>query len=167
MPPTGEFKFHELIQKPLGPYSDSAILSSSFPPPGIIPTLECLVLECGPNQDIGLDDTEFLLRPAENSLISKNPVYFYGVLQIESLDWLSPEGKARLEKELQMRDKELHPNITGSGLTLVWLYGDAKGRGSMISVIIRCKKNMFVEYMTCEFYLCLSMFDSSLILTPT
>ncbi len=146
-----EFRFRELIDEPLGPYPDSAILSSSFPPPGFLPTLECLTLERGDDEWIGLDDTEFVMPPSETNLVAKIPVYFYGTLKIESLDWLSPEGLTRLENELRIRDQELHPRLHKSQLTLQNVYGNAKGRGSMISVIVQCKKSMFVEYMTCEY----------------
>jgi hypothetical protein len=116
MPPN-EFKFRELIDEPLGPYPDSAILSSSFPPPGFLPTLECLTFERD-DKWIGLDDTELVMPPPESNLVAKIPVYFYGTLKIESLDWLSPEGLTRLENELRIRDQKLHPHLHESQLTL-------------------------------------------------
>jgi hypothetical protein len=146
----GEFRFRELIEKPLGPHFDSVILSPSFPQLGALPTLEYLTIECN-KQFIGLDDTEFIVAPPETNLVSRKPVYFYGVLKIESLNWLSEEGLSSLEAELRLRDEELHPHLRGSMLTLKNVYGDAKGRGSMISVILKCRKSMYVEYMTCEY----------------
>ena len=145
----GEFRFRELIEKPLGPHLDSIILSSSFPQLGFLPTLGGLTIECD-KKFIGLDDTEFIVAPPETSLVSRKPVYFYGVLKIESLNWLSEDGLSSLEAELRHRDEELHPQLHTSMLTLKTVYGDAKGRGSMISVILKCKKSMYVEYMTCE-----------------
>ena len=160
-----EFRFHELIEEPLGPHPDSVILSPTFPQYGVVQTLEYLTLECN-KQFIGLDDTEFVVAPPETSLVSRKPVYFYGVLKIESLDWLSEEGLATLESELRHRDEELHPHLRASMLTLKAVYGDAKGRGSMISVVVKCKKSMYVEYMTCEhpFFSLVFRFASSCLL---
>lgn len=146
----GEFRFRELIEKPLGPHFDSVILSPSFPQLGALPTLERLTIQCD-KQFIGLDDTEFIVAPPETNIVSRKPVYFYGVLKIESLNWLSEDGRSSLEDELRLRDKELHPHLRGSKLSLKTVYGDAKGRGSMISVILKCRKSMYVEYMTCEY----------------
>jgi hypothetical protein len=149
-----KFKFQQLINEPFGPYPDDEILSPSFPPPGFLPTLEVLALECA-NEAIGFDECEHILAPSQNSLTARHPVFFYGLLKIESLGWLSENGTDLLEAELRHRDQLLHPHIERSGITLERLYGNFKGRGSTISVYIRCEKKMAAEYMTCE-QLCIS-----------
>ena len=146
MPP--KFKFQELIDAPLGPFTDEEILSSSFPPPGFLPTLELLTLECA-EEPIGFDECEHILAPSEDSLTARHPVFFYGVLKVDSLEWLSEDGRNLLEANLRKRDEELHPRIQTSRLTLERLYGDVRGRGSTISVIIHCEKKLPAEYMTC------------------
>lgn len=149
MPP--KFNFQDLINKPLGPYSDAEILTKSFPPPGVLPTLELLALECA-NKPIGFDDCEHILAPSEDSLVSRHPVFFFGVLKVDSLEWLSDDGKNLLEADLRNRDEVLHPHIKKSGLTLERLYGDVSGQGSTVSVFIRCEKTLAAEYMTSDRY---------------
>ncbi|KAF8641109.1 hypothetical protein AX17_000752 [Amanita inopinata Kibby_2008] len=143
-----QFQFRELVDEPFGPYRDEEILNKSFPPRHFVPTLETLMLECG-DTPIGFDDSEFILPPPEHSWIAQNPVQFSGILRIESLDWLSPGGKQRLEAELRERDIELHRHLTTSPLSLAGVYGNGKAtKHSTIRVIINCVKCMFVEYMT-------------------
>ncbi|KIL60135.1 hypothetical protein M378DRAFT_14316 [Amanita muscaria Koide BX008] len=129
MPP--QFHFRDLVDEPYGPYSED-IFHQYFPVPGFVPSLQLLTLEC-----------KYLHR------INKYPVKFYGLLKIESLDWLSDEGKQLLEAEYRKRDERLHA-VRKSELTLETLYGDAKGRGSQISVFISSEKTLAAEYMTSE-----------------
>ncbi|KIL60153.1 hypothetical protein M378DRAFT_26641 [Amanita muscaria Koide BX008] len=117
-------------------------------PPGFVPSLQLLTLECN-NTSIGFDESEYVLAPPETSQINKYPVKFYGLLKIESLDWLSDEGKQLLEADYRKRDERLHA-VRKSELTLETLYGDAKGRGSQISVFISAEKTLAAEYMTSE-----------------
>ncbi|KAM6497701.1 hypothetical protein JOM56_005649 [Amanita muscaria] len=145
MPP--QFHFRDLIDEPYGPHSED-IFHPYFPAPGFVPSLQLLTLECN-NTSIGFDESEYVLAPPETSQINKYPVRFYGLLKIESLDWLSDEGKQLLEADYRKRDERLHA-VRKSELTLETLYGDAKGRGSQISVFISAEKTLAAEYMTSE-----------------
>jgi hypothetical protein len=146
MPP--KFKYQELVDTPLGPFADDEILSASFPPPEVLPTLEMLTLECA-EEATGFDECEYIMPPSSDSLISKHTVFFYGVLKVDSLEWLSEGGRDLLEANVRKRDEELHPHIGTSRLRLERLYDNAKRRGLAISVFIRCEKNLAAEYMTC------------------
>ncbi|KAM6501259.1 hypothetical protein JOM56_004273 [Amanita muscaria] len=145
MPP--QFHFRDLVDEPYGPYSED-IFHQYFPAPGFVPSLQLLTLECN-NTSIGFDESEYVLAPPETSQINKYPVKFYGLLKIESLDWLSDEGKQLLEADYRKRDEQLHA-VRKSEVTLETLYGDAKGRGSQISVFISSEKTLAAEYMTCK-----------------
>lgn len=94
-----------------------------------------------------LDESEFIISAPENSRVAHNPVYFFGKLKVDSLEWLTPEGKKWLEVDLRRRDEDLHLHGEASGLTLARLYGTLKNEGSRITIWIGCQKSMFVRFL--------------------
>jgi len=96
-----------------------------------------------------LDDTEFIGQAPANSLAARGgKAVFFGVLEIESLEWLSEQGFEYLEKDLQERDEKAHMSHSKSGLTLRTLYGHRKDEGSHIKVRICCDKSMTAHFLT-------------------
>ncbi|KAJ6490487.1 hypothetical protein DFH09DRAFT_1208675 [Mycena vulgaris] len=148
----------ELIKEPFGPYPDYVVLNPNHNPQGTkLARLERLRLQ----QDgrfIGLDNCErYLAAPDKAS----SAVFFFGVLLIEKLDWLSQAGRILLEKELNKRDVELSGHRSSQNsrkttqvrhLTLGGLYGQVPGQGSRIKVWIQCVKESAAMYMTARDY---------------
>ncbi|KAG6857553.1 hypothetical protein H0H87_000152 [Tephrocybe sp. NHM501043] len=89
-----------LADNPLGPYPEDLILSSK----SNRLALRKLKLERR-RQPIGLDATEFVASPPKD-----DPTTFYGILKIESLTWLAPEGWKILQDDLYAlaRDTNKH-----------------------------------------------------------
>lgn len=94
-----------------------------------------------------LDDTEFIISAREGSKFPTNHVQFYGKLKIQSLDWLSEQGRRWLELDLRERDREIHREHALNGLTLARLYGDMKNSGMRMTVWIQCEKNMQASFL--------------------
>ncbi|KAJ7204295.1 hypothetical protein C8J57DRAFT_1100827, partial [Mycena rebaudengoi] len=85
------------------------------------------------------------------------PVFFYGVLVVERLDWLSEQGRLFLETDLNVRDGSGRKSVkskkapTPRGLTLEGLYGDRViGKGFAIKVWLRFEKSMAATFMSCR-----------------
>jgi hypothetical protein len=94
-----------------------------------------------------LDDSEFIISAPEGSKLRHNHVHFYGKFEIQSLDWLSDQGRRWLELDLRERDKEIHLEHALNGLTLARLYGDMKNSGMRITVWIQCEKSMQARFL--------------------
>lgn len=107
------------------------------------PSMSTFILICG-----RLDQSEYIGSPPHGSRIIHNAVLFYGKLEIESLDWLSAQGRQWLETDLRQRDSQLNQQGGRSGLTLARIYGDVKKEGSRITVWIQGEKNMSVRYLS-------------------
>ncbi|KAJ3839841.1 hypothetical protein EV361DRAFT_948591 [Lentinula raphanica] len=138
----------DLIAAPFGPFSDSSLLSEDFPKLIRAPNklqLRNVYMESR-GKFTGLDYTEYVATPPKKT----SPVKFYGILRIEDLQWLSPEGLELLQDALRERDKQLHRNLKESRLTLQSLYGTMPGTGSKISVWIYCRKNLQASFLTKE-----------------
>lgn len=100
--------------------------------------------------DYRFDETEVLIRAGHDSRTAQYPVHVFGDLTIDSLNWLSDQGKDLLQKELRRRDKEQHLAMNFvSGLTLETLYGNSRDEGSRITVRVKIDKNMNAEFLTC------------------
>ncbi len=68
------------------------------------------------------------------------------MLTVDKLKWLSDQGRAWLEADLQQRDIELHINQTNSNLTLNALYGTKKDEGLKIRVYLQGEKYASITY---------------------
>lgn len=97
------------------------------------------------------DETEFVTPPPESSIGKQHPVFFCGILRIESLDWLSEQGLRYLEADLRNYDSKIHLEHNQSGLTLKNLYGHSPfGERLYIKVEVVYEKFMLAAYLTCE-----------------
>lgn len=96
------------------------------------------------------DETEYIVTPPPDSCIAKHPVFFSGVLRIESLDWLSEQGLRYLEADFKNYDSKIHLEHNQSGLTLKSLYGSRPGEGLRIKVEVVYEKVLLAAYLTCE-----------------
>lgn len=94
------------------------------------------------------DNTEFIVTPPPNSIVTKHPVFFSGVLRIESLDWLSEQGLRCLETDFKDYDNNREDDRTG--LTLQRLYGFTLDKRFCIKVRVVYEKVLFAAYLTCE-----------------
>ncbi|KDQ26472.1 hypothetical protein PLEOSDRAFT_1113083 [Pleurotus ostreatus PC15] len=140
-------KIHTLIEKPFGPYPQYQILADKWLPSSTkIPTLTDVFLYAN-DRVIGLDDTEVLYPPpASVPHPAKSDIQWYGVLTVDNLKWLSDQGRAWLEADLQKRDIDLHINKASSGLTLDALYGSKKDEGLKIRVYLQGEKHASITY---------------------
>lgn len=77
---------------------------------------------------------------------AKSVIQWYGVLTVDKLNWLSDQGRAWLEADLQKRDIDLHINKASSGLTLDTLYGSKKDEGLKIRVYLQGEKYASITY---------------------
>ncbi|KAF4569511.1 hypothetical protein EYR40_008486 [Pleurotus pulmonarius] len=140
---------HSLIEKPFGPYPQCLILADDWNPASTkIPTLTDVFLYAD-KRVIGLDDSEFLYTPPDGHR-AKSKIEWYGVLTVDKLKWLSDQGRAWLEADLQQRDIELHINRTSSSLTLNALYGTKKDEGLKIRVYLQGEKYASITYFVDE-----------------
>ncbi|KAF5370224.1 hypothetical protein D9615_010088 [Tricholomella constricta] len=136
----------KLLELPFGPYPEDEILGEKFKK-GTILILKSFHMECG-RSPIGFDETEFIVSPPPTSRIAREATEFYGILEIEKLEWLSPQGKEWLQRDLRQRDVKIHSQLSASGLTLSTLYGNNKGEGLKLSVWIQGVKSMSARFMT-------------------
>ena len=83
-------------------------------------------------------------------MVVKHPVFFSGVLRIESLDWLSEEGLRCLETDFKDYDSTIHPGDNRRGLTLQRVYGSPPDKRLWINVEVVYEKALFAAYLTCE-----------------
>ncbi|KAJ7172119.1 hypothetical protein C8R46DRAFT_1084870 [Mycena filopes] len=144
----------QLLAKPFGPYEDSQILSSSWVPKGKnLPQLSRVQLRQNDKSIIGLDLSERYLDAPETP---SGPVFFFGILVIDKLEWLSEVGRAVLQKELNEREvltghrsSQNSQRAIQAQLSLNGLY---EGNGFKISVTIYCQKDSAAMYMTDKYY---------------
>jgi hypothetical protein len=94
-----------------------------------------------------LDDSEFIISAPEGSKPRHNHIHFYGKLEIQSLDWLSGQGRRWLELDLRERDRDMHMEHDIKGLTLAGLYGDMINSGMKINVWVQCEKSMQARFL--------------------
>ncbi|KAF8642257.1 hypothetical protein AX16_009532 [Volvariella volvacea WC 439] len=137
----------KLLAKPFGPYDDELILSPDFPPSGTTPKLSSLHLQCN-GKEVGFDDTEFLIQPPPDHPANDYPVYIFGILEVDTLDFLSERGKQWLETDFRARDEKLHGRAHTSGLTLPKLYNGGKNGGTKLKVWVRCEKMLYAAFLT-------------------
>ena len=98
------------------------------------------------------DESEYIGTPPPNHRIIRHPVLFYGVLEIESLDWLSPQGTKWLEYDLRRRESMgAEVNHGFHALRLTRLYGDGKKGQFRIRVWIQGEKNMQARFLSMLF----------------
>lgn len=134
----------KLISEPFGPYPEHQILNAQLPRKACL-ELKSVSMECA-GSPVGLDDSEFIIGAREGSKLGSNHVHFYGKLEIQSLDWLSDQGRRWLEMDLRQRDREIHFEHALNGLTLIEVYG-GKNSGMKITVWIQCEKSMQVKFL--------------------
>ena len=96
------------------------------------------------------DETEYIVTPPPDSIVAKHPVYFSGVVRIESLDWLSEQGLRCLETDFENHDTKIHLEYNRSGMTLKRLYGSPLDKRLWIKVKVVYEKVLFAAYLTCE-----------------
>jgi len=95
------------------------------------------------------DESEYVGTPLSGHRITHHPVLFYGVLEIESLDWLSPQGMKWLEYDLRRRESmDAEVNHGVHGLHLTKLYGDGKRGQFRIRVWIQGEKNLPARFLS-------------------
>lgn len=96
------------------------------------------------------DDTEYLTNPPIGSRISRNQdVVFFGVIEIEDLDWLSDQGLQYLERDFMEQDAKIHMDHAKSGLTIKKAYSRRKQDGPRLKIKICCRKILLAHYLTC------------------
>ena len=95
------------------------------------------------------DETEFIVTPPPDSIVKTHPVFFSGVLQIESLNWLSEEGLRCLETDFKDYNNKIHPGDNRGGLTLQRLYGSPVNKRLYLKVEVVYEKVLFAAYLTC------------------
>ncbi|KAJ7766861.1 hypothetical protein B0H16DRAFT_1687045 [Mycena metata] len=146
-----------ILAAPFGPYKDSDILNPSWVPKGKkLAQLSRLRL-LQDEKITGFDSSERYLTSAKDSA----PVFFFGVLIIDKLEWLSGDGRAVLQKELKKRDKTLSTHRSSQNsqkaseprnLTLTGLYDKGPHQGFKLSVCIFCEKHSPAMFMTDKDY---------------
>lgn len=104
------------------------------------------------------DSSERYLTSAKDSA----PVFFFGVLIIDKLEWLSGGGRDVLQKELKKRDKTLSTHRSSQNsqkaseprnLTLAGLYDKGPHKGFKLSVCIFCEKHSPAMFMTGKYFI--------------
>lgn len=76
-------------------------------------------------------------------------VILFGVIEVESLDWLLPQARRELERDLRAYDNQIHSINGRSALTLKNIYGPRSGEGYTLKVRIACVKRMLAS-LVCE-----------------
>jgi hypothetical protein len=88
-----------------------------------------------------------------NHRIDEHQVRFRGILEIQSLSWLSTDGHRIIEEDLQERDIRMHfhkSNNPVSVLTLAKLYGPGvMGDGLKVRVELQCHKLPTASFCNC------------------
>ncbi|KAJ7574404.1 hypothetical protein C8J56DRAFT_979544 [Mycena floridula] len=132
----------ELFKDPFGPYPEENILAS-WPVKRALKMTE--VHMEWEDEVTGLDETELIAAPSEK----RPPIYFFGVVEIEKLSWLSVEGKAWLQQDLRTRDMEINDR-TSSGLTLDAFHATSANKDLKpppILVRLRCLRQNAVTFL--------------------
>jgi hypothetical protein len=100
-----------------------------------------------------LDDTEFILPPQPDNprqrVMSSGEVWVYGVVKVESVQWLSEKGAKLLEREIRKKDDEGRPASNyRSRLRLGELFAmlEAAGYAQRPSIVVRFKKRSQVRW---------------------
>lgn len=96
------------------------------------------------------DETEYIVSPPPDSIAAKHPVFFAGVLQIESLEWLSEQGLRCLETDFKDYDRKIHLEHSQSGFTIKRLYASPPDDRLWIKVKVVYEKVLFAAYLTGE-----------------
>ncbi|KNZ73443.1 hypothetical protein J132_03967 [Termitomyces sp. J132] len=130
---------YKYLQEPFGPYPENVILSSHCKKRL---NLKSLRMECGASP-IGLDETEFIAAAPKSSRIVRGITKFYGIIELDSLEWLSPRGEDYLQRELHRRLVDLDRDRRSKGFTLNDLY-----RVSGIRMWIQCNKRMHTRFLS-------------------
>ena len=95
------------------------------------------------------DESEYIGTPPPGHRIIRHAVLFYGILEIESLDWLSPQGTKWLDYDLRKRaSMGAEVNHGAHGFRLTGLYGDGKRGKFRIRVWIQGEKNMQARFLS-------------------
>jgi len=166
---------NELLENVYGPYPEHMILHHDFPRAGVKPVLHELQLHFnGDKKIIGFvffetpphasftyqhllifrfDDTEYITKPPPNSRLAKKPeIMFFGILEIEKLDWLSEQGLHYLQRDLKDYDHKIHISGHETRATLEELYEERTPDDHFLKVRICCRKTMLAHYLTCELF---------------
>jgi hypothetical protein len=83
-----------------------------------------------------------------------NDITFFGIMEIQDLDWLSETGLQYLQHAFEKYDQKIHLSHANSRLSIQKLYGQSKGEGSSrLKVMVGCTKNLLAHYLTGKFIL--------------
>ena len=129
-----------LLKEPFGPYPDELILQNHD-----THTLQLTSVRLqfeGGKGAIGLDDTEWPTKPIPI-------VYFFGIIEIDKLNWLSEQGLGYLQTDLIQRDLEMSGKVASRPLQLASLYPMFNGKLSNLRmrVWVRGKKAVSANFM--------------------
>ncbi|KAI8995646.1 hypothetical protein BD414DRAFT_248441 [Trametes punicea] len=106
MPPAPRgTSLRELIEEPFGPYLEEQVLTAACKSTTVKNplTLRRLILECG-NKYTGLSECEPCQPDFDPDRFGDTPIRFRGVLEIQSLSWLTDDAIKAIEQELRARD---------------------------------------------------------------
>ncbi|CDO71581.1 hypothetical protein BN946_scf184911.g51 [Trametes cinnabarina] len=149
----------ELIDKPFGPYLEEQALAAACKSTTVKHpvTLRRFLLECG-NEYTGLDESEPCQPGHNQDRFADTPVRFRGILEIQSLSWLTDAAYQAIERELRARDvraRSAHgAQANSSTLSLKHLYDPTPGFGGgqlKIKVEIQGVKHLPAVYLTSTF----------------
>ncbi|KDR83945.1 hypothetical protein GALMADRAFT_236453 [Galerina marginata CBS 339.88] len=139
-----------LLAHVYGPYPDHIILKDDFPRPGVKLAMTALQLNfSGNRQIIGFDETEYITNPPEGSRLAQNPeVVFFGIIEIEDLEWLSEQGLAYLERDFRDYDQKIHLAHCQTALTIKSYFRNRKSNGPRLKVQLCCRKTLLAHFLT-------------------
>ncbi|KAI0335253.1 hypothetical protein GY45DRAFT_1366832 [Cubamyces sp. BRFM 1775] len=176
MPPVGRGPtLRELVEEPFGPYLEADVLTAACKNTTSknVLALRRLLLECGGKvtghvflhvltsliQSLHrvnrLDECEPTQPEYDADRFSDTPVRFRGILEIQSLSWLTEDAYATIEQELRARDVNARKARGGQGsasvISLKSMYDSTNGGQVKIKVEIQGVKHLPAVYLSSVF----------------
>ncbi|KAI0361596.1 hypothetical protein OH77DRAFT_1390516 [Trametes cingulata] len=157
MPPGRALTLRELVEEPFGPYLEQEVLTSACKGTTRknVTSLRRLILESN-GVTTGLNETEACQPGHDIVRFSEIPVHFRGVLEIQSLSWLTESAIESIERELRARDmraRGAHARANPSNISLRRLYEATPGfHGGQLKVKVEIQgiKHLPAVYPTSE-----------------
>ncbi|KAF8914178.1 hypothetical protein CPB84DRAFT_1758622 [Gymnopilus junonius] len=139
-----------LLGRIYGPYPDHIILRHDFPRKGSKLRMKAFQMHfSGDKQVTGFDETEYITNPPVGSRLEKNPeVVFFGMVEVENLDWLSEKGLEYLEADFKEHEENACLDYCRSGLTLKTAYELRKLDSPFLRVKVCCRKSLLAHFLT-------------------